>query len=538
MKKILIIGCIIGIISISMILNKSYYTYKEVKIGDNKVNIALTLDGSSISDVPSKGNYSVNVSCENATGKWDYSDWKLLVNNIKNANIVCSLDFTTVNPADNYLNNKVTSLVGNGEVFNEKFGDYTNATTLVQSDYKNISMYSSTSNSSTSGTVNTNSYSYSGTRWSSVPSNLTSNTYYHIMFNVPSDGYYQICYTMSGGNSGNALYLYNGTTNLNLGGLPSGVSNSSTTEKSGCQDIGFITTSDNLRIIQKTYTTAATISFYLQKASNGETVNVGIRYEGMNPNNYVWFNNELWRIIGVFDDTTHGVTGESLVKIIREKSLGGLSWDTLKKNNWATSSLMKLLNVTYLNQKDGTNGSYCYGFSPTSKAHCDYRENGISDDYRKMIETRVVWKLGGISSQSNTASSFYAAERGTTVYSGNATVWPNNSGASYPIGLMYVSDYGYAVPAANCPRATYLLVYNNANCTLNNWLYSQGKEWTIMHNSKDAKNVFNLSDNGSVGYTYFDANVGYAVRPVLYLKSNVWVISGDGSEANPYILAI
>ena len=59
-----------------------------------------------------------------------------------------------------------------------------------------------------------------------------------------------------------------------------------------------------------------------------------------------------------------------------------------------------------------------------------------------------------------------------------------------------------------------------------------------MHNSKDAKNVFNLSDNGSVGYTYFDANVGYAVRPVLYLKSSTWVISGDGSEANPYIIIL
>ena len=92
MKKILIIGCIIGIISISMILNKSYNTYKKINIGDNTVNIALSLDGSSISDIPSKGNYSVDVSCENATGKWDYNSWKLLVNNIKNANIVCSLE--------------------------------------------------------------------------------------------------------------------------------------------------------------------------------------------------------------------------------------------------------------------------------------------------------------------------------------------------------------------------------------------------------------------------------------------------------------
>ena len=380
MKKILIIGCLIGIISISMILNKSYNTYKEVNIGDNKVNIALSLDGSNISDVPSKGNYSVNVSCENATGKWDYSNWKLLVNNIKNANIICSLDFTTINPADNYLNDKVTSLVGNGEVFNEN----------------------------------------------------------------------------------------------------------------------------------------------------------GIRYEGMNPNNYVWFNNELWRIIGAFDANTHGVTGESLVKIIRNESLGGLAWDKSNKNNWATSSLMNLLNGAYLNQEDGTNGDYCYGYSTIAKAHCDYREKGISDNYHNMIETRVVWKLGGISSQSNTASSFYAAERGTTVYGSNATVWPNSSGASYPIGLMYMSDYGYAVPESSCARTTNIGSYNNANCTLNNWLYGEGYEWTLTHTSSYSYSAFNVVYYGTAAY--YKAITGYSVRPVLYLKSSAWVISGDGSEANPFIL--
>ena len=363
-----------------MILNKSYNTYKEVNIGDNTVNIALSLDGSGINDVPSKGNYSVDVSCENATGKWDYNSWKLLVNNIKNSNIVCSLDFTTVNPADNYLNDKVTSLVGNGQVFNEN----------------------------------------------------------------------------------------------------------------------------------------------------------GIRYEGMNPNNYVWFNNELWRIIGVFDDTTHGVTGESLVKIIRDESLGGLVWDKSNRNNWATSSLMNLLNGAYLNQEDGTNGDYCYGYSTSAKAHCDYREKGISDDYRNMIETRVVWKLGGISSSSNTAASFYTAERGTTVYGTNATVWPNSSGDSYPIGLMYMSDYGYAVPATSCARTTNIGSYSNANCTLNNWLYGEGYEWTLTHYSSVSFSAFVVNYDGYAGSNH--ALSGDGVRPVLYLKSSAWVISGDGSEANPYIL--
>ena len=50
----------------------------------------------------------------------------------------------------------------------------------------------------------------------------------------------------------------------------------------------------------------------------GKVVNEkGYRYEGKNPNNYVWFNNEYWRIIGVFDSSSHGQSGKNLVKIIR-----------------------------------------------------------------------------------------------------------------------------------------------------------------------------------------------------------------------------
>ena len=45
----------------------------------------------------------------------------------------------------------------------------------------------------------------------------------------------------------------------------------------------------------------------------------GYRYEGKDPNNYIWFNNELWRIIGVFDEASHEQSGQNLVKIIRNE---------------------------------------------------------------------------------------------------------------------------------------------------------------------------------------------------------------------------
>ena len=59
------------------------------------------------------------------------------------------------------------------------------------------------------------------------------------------------------------------------------------------------------------------------RAANGlkkdNTSDANIRYEGSNPNNYVSFNDELWRIIGVFGDN---------IKLVRSEELGKLSWDS------------------------------------------------------------------------------------------------------------------------------------------------------------------------------------------------------------------
>ena len=92
-----------------------------------------------------------------------------------------------------------------------------------------------------------------------------------------------------------------------------------------------------------------------------------IRYIGANPNNYVYFNCsdysnqsdstcEKWRIIGVFKNITDSNNSKAdLVKIIRDSTIGGYSYDSsdsnenngLGYNDWASADLMKLLNGGY-----------------------------------------------------------------------------------------------------------------------------------------------------------------------------------------------
>ena len=248
----------------------------------------------------------------------------------------------------------------------------------------------------------------------------------------------------------------------------------------------------------------------------------GYRYEGKDPNNYVWFNNELWRIIGVFDEASHGQSGQNLVKIIRNDSIGGLA---LKESK---SSLMNLLNGAYLNSENGTGGEYCYGHNDIP-SNCDYTETGINDTYRPMIEN-VTWYLGGHSTQSATTDAFYGYERGDTVYSGRPTT------ATRYIGLMYPSDYGYSVLASSCARTTNLSSYDNATCAGQSWLYSKGYVWTITPYSSDSNLVFNVFCSGSLSFD--DANYGFAARPSLYLDSSVYVVDGDGSQSDPYIIGM
>lgn len=260
----------------------------------------------------------------------------------------------------------------------------------------------------------------------------------------------------------------------------------------------------------------------------GKVVNEnGYRYEGKNPNNYIWFNNEYWRIIGVFDSASHGQSNKNLVKIIRDDVLDGLVWHKSNTNDWTASSFKLLLNGAYYNAQDGTSSGYCYGYSTTATANCDYTKKGIQSGYRGMI-ANVTWHLGGYSSTSATSSAFYGYERGTTVYSGRPT-----STTGY-IGLMYPSDYGYSVLSSSCTRTTNLGSYGSATCAGQSWLYGKGYEWTLTPISSDSNKVFYLYSYGYVRNN--PAYEGYGSRPVLYLDASVYKIDGDGSLNNPYIV--
>ncbi len=230
------------------------------------------------------------------------------------------------------------------------------------------------------------------------------------------------------------------------------------------------------------------------------------RYRGASPKNYVTFNNETWRIIGVFptDDGTGKI--ENRVKIIKDQSIGNKFWDTSASNNWdRPATLNTELNTTYLNSLDST------------------AQNMIGD---------TKYYLGGYSYSNIQKDVMYQYERkinGSRYYNGS-----NLNNFIGKLGLMYASDYGYAV-SDECTQT--LDGYENDTCKNNNWLFI-GIEWLLPQVASTSNEAFNLSSVGNVNYNTVSSNFLIVARPVLYLISSVQITGGDGTSSNPYTLGL
>ncbi len=261
--------------------------------------------------------------------------------------------------------------------------------------------------------------------------------------------------------------------------------------------------------------------------TKGTSTTHGIRYQGTDPDNYVWYNDELWRIIGNVPVclTSGCATTQNRVKLIRNNSIGAIAFNQTAFSSsspftWIGSNIQNLLNTCYLGKVSSCD-SYCYSYSTSAVGLCNYSSDGIdaSDYYGNMIED-VYYNVGVPSS----ASYVNADDQYTKEIASYAS-------ATSKIGLMYASDWGYAIEGFT----KVLGRSGNPESYMNkNWLFSNGYEWTMSaYNSSSPLNVY------YDGYLdIHNASYGYAARPVLYLKSNVYKTGGTGSKTDPYTLGI
>ena len=277
------------------------------------------------------------------------------------------------------------------------------------------------------------------------------------------------------------------------------------------------------------------------KKDNTEDEN--IRYYGSDPNNYVSFNNELWRIIGVFGNN---------VKLVRKDSLGELSWNSSESsinggygvNEWSQADLKNYLNTMYYG---GDTTVTCYNGQNKKEVTCP--TNKLDNTSKSLIDNHT-WNTGATDSNklhNDTTKSldtlaFYKSERGNEtgkICTGgnlcNDAVERTTTWTGY-IGLPYITDYAYASSESDCN--TKIDQSNTYKCKNNNWMFKPNTwYWTLSPSAytDDAYIVWSVRvDGGAVGYL---AARQLSVFPTIYLKSNVLIDSGNGTSSDPYILS-
>ena len=289
-----------------------------------------------------------------------------------------------------------------------------------------------------------------------------------------------------------------------------------------------------------------------------EDIDGNIRYYGSSPNNYIYFNCsdysnqtsdtcELWRIIGVFNGK---------VKIMRNSSIGGYSWDNKNtstgaendygKNDWSDARLMKLLNSGYESESVGgslywnAGSGTCYSGYNNATTTCDFTSTGLKNATTRNLISESTWSLLGHNTSSVYTDVMYNKERTTgSVYSttpARSTSWTGK------VALAYPSDYGYAADLSQCNQI--LWNYDNSTCTSNNWMKSvitnngNNVGWLLTPYSGTSYSVWHVTSDGYASIDNDVANDAWAVAPVLYLNSKQAIGSGDGSNNLPFQLLI
>ena len=222
-------------------------------------------------------------------------------------------------------------------------------------------------------------------------------------------------------------------------------------------------------------------------------------------------------------------TKASRVKLIRAESIGRYQWNNsgmLGINDWTHSGSISVpLNGAYLNRTSGACPSGRYGTTTT----CDFSSIGLTAESRTQIGN-ITWNLGGHNTSGSLSSTFYIAERGTTVYSGRPATWKGY------VGLIYPSDYGYAVGGSvrsTCLSKT-IDSYSTDDCYTNDWL-ALDSIGCITHAYSSDHYVYYVRYSTHT-ILIGDTDAKYQFYPVVYLNTNLFKIDGTGTSDNPFII--
>ena len=260
--------------------------------------------------------------------------------------------------------------------------------------------------------------------------------------------------------------------------------------------------------------------------------------------NYIWFNNENWRIVGIFDGKIKIVKDtpiESAPTTYTNKqgdTAFALQYDT---QTWAGVQVSRMYwnkdGGTRANKNDWSEAGLQYYLNEENSTSSNSYYDTMNGSYKGFIDSNTTYYLGKVVYDQVTPSMSYTQERNTessNLWSGNPGTWTGK------IGLLYPSDFGYATdPTVWNDTNTTMYNYSGVNnIKMRNWILKSNDPYggycLLSPSSYYSNYAVSWYFRGAVNDVNVRSNDG--VRPVLNLKSDTVIVSGEGSSDNPYRL--
>ena len=245
----------------------------------------------------------------------------------------------------------------------------------------------------------------------------------------------------------------------------------------------------------------------------------------------------LYRIIGVFNGQVKLIKYDYAKPTVLGED--GDYFDTLTTSFW--SGMRRNADTIYRYHWNGPTSSggtetntWSASRLNTVNLNTNYWNYLTSDWQGKVANTE--WQVGG-----NTYANI-AQVSVKTAYANEIISQVENITYEDEIGLMYVSDYMYAVDPSDWTKlgndsSDVSNDYRGAKG--NNWMYMGDNEWTITRIADTTVDVFTLVRFGNVHYNTLGAVDVLNLRPVFYLNSDVQIYEGhSGTQSDPFRIVL
>ena len=291
---------------------------------------------------------------------------------------------------------------------------------------------------------------------------------------------------------------------------------------------------DELQVSQSDILTVI-VSYDSNVTSQPENTNSTITvYRGLDPDNYITFNGETWRIISKETDGTY--------KIIKNDVLANRAYDNQDRtvsSTYCTSTsgcgVYAAVDGTFSSPSGSQSGTVTEDSSIKIYLNDDYYVNNINETAKGQM-TSHSFNIGAVERLDQSGAEADSIEK--NISGEKKYQWTGN------VGLANVSDILRASTNPLCTSAT--TSYDGTNECNSNYLLNRGTAsslfyWTINAYSRESGGSSDQVWYGDVNRSLATlahtraGNSSYAPRPVVFLKSDT-TLSGSGTSEDPFTI--